>query len=529
MPPLVKTHPVSTFKKLPDANGKTGRFEAMVSVFGNVDMQQDRVVPSAFQKSISTWRSKGDPIPIIWSHQWDDPFAHIGWADPNEVEEVQPNQKAGTNGGLLVRGQIDIDKEFAKQVYDLMDERRVKEWSFAYDVIREKRASDGANDLLELGIIEAGPTLKGANPLVETLGVKTAAYFGRLADQEKRRVTEEEAQLIALAKRADDFGDRRLMRVVRAQLEQLAKVATKPWRIIGRDGQYCVVKEDSEEPLKCYDNEAEAQAYMRALYANEPGAGKGQKAGDPSALIEWFNNGADGQIDWGSEGDWDQCVSVASEHMDEDQAQGFCQLRHMDATGMTTAEHHAQKERKPTGRKADVDRSSWDGQAAITACLNSEDPAAAFAKVCAGRKNGDPALAQSWALPHHSRPGAPPNERGVSSALGRANQTEGLVNKAAAVAHLERHQEMIQRLNESKAKAGRVIGSQRVADLKARIAEAVDSWADEVNTGGTIEGEVTGTKHQPDPIERASDKEARVATVHAKMALVEEMLASGKE
>jgi hypothetical protein len=68
---------------------------------------------------------------------------------------------------------------------------------------------------------------------------------------------------------------------------------------------------------------------------------------DASSLIEWFNNGADGQIDWGSPGDWEQCVSVASDHMDEDQARGFCQLRHIDATGMTTSEHaHQEGKRK---------------------------------------------------------------------------------------------------------------------------------------------------------------------------------------
>lgn len=55
--------------------------------------------------------------------------------------------------------------------------------------------------------------------------------------------------------------------------------------------------------------------------------------GDPSGLIQWFNDGADGQISWGDPGDFDDCVALAADHMDEDQARGFCNLRHQDAVG----------------------------------------------------------------------------------------------------------------------------------------------------------------------------------------------------
>jgi 8-oxo-dGTP pyrophosphatase MutT (NUDIX family) len=57
------------------------------------------------------------------------------------------------------------------------------------------------------------------------------------------------------------------------------------------------------------------------------------KAGNPDALRDWYNDGADGQIDWGGGGDWQQCVDIASNYMGVDEAQGFCQLRHMDSTG----------------------------------------------------------------------------------------------------------------------------------------------------------------------------------------------------
>ncbi|MGH2667603.1 MAG: HK97 family phage prohead protease, partial [bacterium] len=163
---LKKTYTVSEFKALPDRDGKTGRFEALVAVFGNVDYQGDRVLKGAFTKSLQRWKGSGDPFPIIWSHDWGNPLAHIGKADPADMEE--------TDSGLKIVGEIDLDSEFAAQVYRLMKERRVKEFSFGYDVVEERPGDDGANDLAEVDVIEAGPTLKGANPRTELLGVKAA-------------------------------------------------------------------------------------------------------------------------------------------------------------------------------------------------------------------------------------------------------------------------------------------------------------------------------------------------------------------
>ena len=58
------------------------------------------------------------------------------------------------------------------------------------------------------------------------------------------------------------------------------------------------------------------------------------KGGNAQGLIDWYNNGADGQINWGSEGDFDDCVAIAGKYLDN--PQGFCQLRHIDATGEPT-------------------------------------------------------------------------------------------------------------------------------------------------------------------------------------------------
>lgn len=92
----------------------------------------------------------------------------------------------------------------------------------------------------------------------------------------------------------------------------------------------------TDEPIgKLFD----ARGHIEALKIDQ-GA-----VGDYRArhLIEWYNSGADGRIDWGQHGkggDFYQCVAVASEHMSPEKAKGFCANRHHDVTGQWPGEHH---------------------------------------------------------------------------------------------------------------------------------------------------------------------------------------------
>jgi ATP-dependent protease ClpP protease subunit len=88
---------------------------------------------------------------------------------------------------------------------------------------------------------------------------------------------------------------------------------------------------------------------------------------------------------------------------------------------------------------ASFDDSPWDGGAAMSAATNSANPASALSAICAGRRSGDASSQEAHALPHHKHPGSPPNKAGVTAALGRLNQTQGLTNKSAAEAHLNAH------------------------------------------------------------------------------------------
>jgi hypothetical protein len=148
-------------------DGDQGLFAARVAAFGNVDRGGDRIRKGAFKKSIARWQKSMKSIPVIFSHDWKVIEHFIGTVDPKSMIE--------TEDGLVVAGRLDIhDNPKAMSVYKKLKDGSLAGWSFGYEVKQEERAKDGARDLLEVDLLELGPTLVGMNPLAETLAVKEA-------------------------------------------------------------------------------------------------------------------------------------------------------------------------------------------------------------------------------------------------------------------------------------------------------------------------------------------------------------------
>lgn len=176
-----KTLPAS-FKAPPVYSTDEREFEAIVSVFNNVDAGGDIVRPGAFADTIAAWKNRGDPIPVLWSHRMDHPEYNIGAVA--DIDELAPGDARipefasawiKDNGGLWVRATVDVDSSpTAAMVWNLLAKRRVTQFSFAYDVLEERAARDG-NELLKLWLYEVGPTPLGMNPLTELLGAKSDA------------------------------------------------------------------------------------------------------------------------------------------------------------------------------------------------------------------------------------------------------------------------------------------------------------------------------------------------------------------
>lgn len=164
---LYKSFKLHSFKALDDAQGI---FEAIVAVFNNIDRAGDRIKPGAFKNTLAKWEAKGRPIPVIFSHEWDNLDAHIGEVlEAKEVEE-----------GLYVKAQLDLEEDFAARVWKKMKRGTLAEFSFAYDEIESELIDQGeksepryVHDLLELDLLEVGPTLVGMNPATQLLDVKS--------------------------------------------------------------------------------------------------------------------------------------------------------------------------------------------------------------------------------------------------------------------------------------------------------------------------------------------------------------------
>lgn len=166
-----------------------GTATAIVSVFGNVDLGGDRVIPGAFSRSLEEWKAKGDPIPVIWSHDWDNPESFVGWADPSQIKE--------TDAGLEVPMQFDLDRPRAEQVHHLLKTRRVTQFSFGYFARAYQDVEDPdygtVRELTDIDVFEVGPTLLGMNPETELLQAASALRARRAARLVSAKAAPEEA------------------------------------------------------------------------------------------------------------------------------------------------------------------------------------------------------------------------------------------------------------------------------------------------------------------------------------------------
>jgi HK97 family phage prohead protease len=145
-------------------DAKQGLVTSLVAVYDNVDAQNDRILPGAFDATIKKWQAqmaKGKFLPVVYGHR-DEPRLILG-----KVVALR-----ATAEGLEVDEQYFLNKQEARDTLDAQTEGVLGGSSFAYDVIRAKRAEDGVQNLIELDLIEVGPTIYPANDQTRLVGVK---------------------------------------------------------------------------------------------------------------------------------------------------------------------------------------------------------------------------------------------------------------------------------------------------------------------------------------------------------------------
>lgn len=133
------------------------------------DSYGDVVKAGAFAKGIQRRKEEGIVLPGLFGHRLDDPDFYVAQA----LDEGEDDH------GWWVKGVFDLEDAKAAKVYRLVKGRRLRELSFAYDVIDEGSVTlDGgvkANELRELDVFEFSFVPIGANRDTSVVAVKAAA------------------------------------------------------------------------------------------------------------------------------------------------------------------------------------------------------------------------------------------------------------------------------------------------------------------------------------------------------------------
>ena len=168
---------VKTYSDSPEVAGE-GIVEGLVSAFNNVDLVGDRVMPGAFKASLANIaESESGLIMVGYNHAigGGDPFSIIGTVD------VRAGECYETSKGLWARIRLDTDWNPAARQAFKSAQRGLLGLSFMYTVREEKRAKDGANNLIRLDILEITLT-----PMPANTEAKISATKSRPATVEER-------------------------------------------------------------------------------------------------------------------------------------------------------------------------------------------------------------------------------------------------------------------------------------------------------------------------------------------------------
>lgn len=215
-----------------------GIVKAVFAVMGNVDETKDRIWPGSFAK---TFVERGNKVLVLDNHKTDS--THDIIAKPMALRELTRNelptqllaQYPDATGGAEITAKFEPDpakdERSAAAFYRLKNDW-TQSWSFGYDALDYDFTTESIDkkdvqvrNLRTIKLYEVSPVLWPANPAAMTTDAKSAP-------------TED-----------------------------------KPYRAVHENGKWRVYKLDADgkptgKPLGEHDSEDEANAQVRALYAN---------------------------------------------------------------------------------------------------------------------------------------------------------------------------------------------------------------------------------------------------------------------
>jgi HK97 family phage prohead protease len=145
------------------AKGNMGTFIGYASVYGNVDQQGDIVEKGAFTRTL---QHKENQVVVLYQHDPNKPLG-LGYLEDSEQ-------------GLIIKGELNLDVQLAKETYALLKQGALKGLSIGYEVVKFDNTYRNKNKirlLKELKLWEVSLVTFPANPLSNVTSVKSVVPF----------------------------------------------------------------------------------------------------------------------------------------------------------------------------------------------------------------------------------------------------------------------------------------------------------------------------------------------------------------
>lgn len=187
----VKEHEHKTFPVyVTNADDAQGIIEAIVNVFGIIDLGDDEIQNGSYTKTLNE-RGNQVKVRVLDSHNSSSIFKVLG--KPLEIREIGREELARiapkvlqdhpeATGGLFTRTQFSMRTEGGKEAYFQFADGMIDEWSIALDVLDseyvKKVVGDGKSRVVRLikqiRLWEYSPTIWGMNQATATTDVKSS-------------------------------------------------------------------------------------------------------------------------------------------------------------------------------------------------------------------------------------------------------------------------------------------------------------------------------------------------------------------
>ena len=162
---------------------EAGNFEGYASVFNNVDLGDDVILPGAFVRVKTTRNGR---LKLALFH---DLTKLVGSAEYSEDDH-----------GLLVKGRINLKVSYARDAYELMKDGTLDSMSIGFNTLEEgyeKRDGRQVRVIKQAELWEASIVPFGMNPEAEVLSVKSSVRQFEKGLRERMGLSQKEAAAVA--------------------------------------------------------------------------------------------------------------------------------------------------------------------------------------------------------------------------------------------------------------------------------------------------------------------------------------------